>query len=111
MRLEYRRQSPTATTRYLKAFLLTMPEPQEIYQFQSSADESYNEVVGPWPPFYLIPSGPPVYIFDEAGVLVDWTSDVGDDPDFSRTWGKWGDPSSRRPLTKDQAMAITESRP
>jgi len=37
-----------------------------------------------------LPSGPPVYIFDRSGVLVDWTLDLGDDPAFELRWGNTG---------------------
>ena len=40
----------------------------------------------------LLASGPSGYVFDRAGRLVDWSSDVGDDPRFRDRWI----PSSRR---------------
>ena len=47
-------------------------------------------------------SGPPAYVFDRGGRLVDWSRDVGDDPTFSEKWpGTNGGP--RRPLTTAQA--------
>jgi hypothetical protein len=33
------------------------------------------------------PSGPPAYLFDGSGRLVDWTPDVGDGAAFRQTWG------------------------
>lgn len=44
-------------------------------------------------------SGPPVYIFDDAGTLVHWTPDNGDDPAFT---GKWGWPIDATPLSPDE---------
>jgi hypothetical protein len=34
----------------------------------------------------LLPSGPPTYVFDSAGQLIDWTSDSGDDSRFQKEW-------------------------
>jgi hypothetical protein len=32
-------------------------------------------------------SGPPMYVFNSDGVLIDYTLDVGDDPAFREKWG------------------------
>jgi hypothetical protein len=40
----------------------------------------------------LLPSGPAGYVFDRSGRLVDWSSDIGDDPRFRDKWV----PSSQR---------------
>ncbi len=48
---------------------------------------NYFKVVGTVPNSPLtLPSGPPVYIFDESGVLVDWAADSGEASDFNRRW-------------------------
>ncbi len=31
-------------------------------------------------------SGPPVYVVNEEGILVDWTSDSGESPSFNAQW-------------------------
>ena len=36
---------------------------------------------------FLLPSGPPVLIFDAKNVLVDYCSDVGEAPAFNEKWG------------------------
>ena len=38
-----------------------------------------------WKPF-VVPSGPPVYVFDADKNLVDWCHDIGDDPYFMKKW-------------------------
>lgn len=35
---------------------------------------------------WAIPVGVPYYIFDDQGLLVDWVSDIGRDPEFSLRW-------------------------
>lgn len=47
---------------------------------------SYTIWSGPVKTIYL-PSGPPVYVFDSAGKLLDWSRDIGDDPTFQEQWG------------------------
>jgi len=47
---------------------------------------SYTIWSGPTKEIYL-PSGPPVYVFDSAGKLLDWSRDSGDDPTFLQKWG------------------------
>jgi hypothetical protein len=42
-----------------------------------------------------LPSGPPVYVFDQAGKLIDYTKDSGDDPRFAKAW-KSGPESGER---------------
>ena len=48
----------------------------------------YVEVIGePRMSLLSLPSGPPVYIFDDIGTFVDWSSDIGDNQTFIRKWG------------------------
>jgi len=35
---------------------------------------------------WAVPSGPPIYVFDEEGRLLDYTLDAGDDQRFSNGW-------------------------
>ncbi|MCW5776116.1 MAG: hypothetical protein KIS87_06735 [Phycisphaeraceae bacterium] len=45
-------------------------------------------VTGKLSPRWMLPSGPPIYVFDGAnGILIDWTSDSGDDDRFKSAWG------------------------
>lgn len=34
----------------------------------------------------LLSSGPPIYVFSEQGILIDFTADSGDDPHFMEKW-------------------------
>lgn len=47
-------------------------------------------------------SGPSAYVFDETGRLVDWTSDMGDDPVFANPWFSPGTRDKRRPLSRHE---------
>jgi hypothetical protein len=65
------------------------------------AGKGYIEVVGKVPS--VLASGPPVYIFDESGNLIDWIEDNGEHPRFYR---QWIESITRTPMTVDQASAI-----
>jgi len=41
---------------------------------------------GKLPPGYVLASGPPVYVFDSSGRLVEWIEDSGDQPGRMRPW-------------------------
>lgn len=44
---------------------------------------AYGPVDDTWLRF---PSGPPGYVFDASGKLIDWSSDTGDDAGFQLEW-------------------------
>lgn len=68
-----------------RAHLSTMPEPVE-YRAIRVENLDYLAVRGPAQSSWAFASGPPIYIFDAAGVLVDHTVDSGDDPAFHAHW-------------------------
>jgi len=41
---------------------------------------------GQVPPGYVLASGPPVYVFDSKGILVEWFEDSGDEPSDLAGW-------------------------
>lgn len=63
--------------------VLTEPEHSEVFAYKG---REYLVVHGPIRPFPRVPSGPPVYVFDDSGRLVGWTLDVGDDNGFLSQW-------------------------
>jgi hypothetical protein len=66
--------------------LAKMPPPEQRRVFTKGGRE-YLAVFGPIHVLARFPSGPPVYVFDDAGRLADWTPDEGEDPAFHRQWG------------------------
>lgn len=52
----------------------------------SRAGREYSVFESAPSPWYVLSSGPAVYIQDESGHVVDWTADIGDDPDFRAKW-------------------------
>ena len=81
----YLRIAPGEDAQHLKEFLKSMPPSEGIYSWQSGAS-TYLEVVGTLPPWPFVVSGPPIYIFDTTGKLVDWTAQSGEDSAFERRW-------------------------
>ena len=56
--------------------------------------KNYYLIEGDYPPskgLLNLPSGPPVYVFNEDGVIVDYSPDVGDDLDFRDNRWKYYD--------------------
>jgi hypothetical protein len=51
----------------------------------------------------VLPSGPSAYVFDRSGKLVDWSGDMGDDPQF---YGKWIRTSKRETRQLDLVAAF-----
>ena len=66
---------------------------------ESGDAKKYLVLYGPLPSDWSNPSGPPVYVFDTAGVLVDWTSDIGDDKAFC---GRWPGAFGGRAVSRDE---------
>jgi hypothetical protein len=78
---------PPESATNLMVFLEARPHPQQILKF-TYGGKTHIEVIGKPVTFFLsLPSGPPAYIFNENGVLVDWSRDVGDNPSFGNRWG------------------------
>ncbi len=86
---------------------LQLREPATIRKFVFNG-KVHLEVIGKpvvIPPL-SVPSGPPVYIFDEKGVFVDWAADVGDAPSFVRKWGGF---SNATPVTTEAAKELVNN--
>ncbi|MDY3561048.1 hypothetical protein R5W23_002307 [Gemmata sp. JC673] len=79
----YREVHPHGQT--LREHLAAMPAPVDYRLIERNGTE-YLAVRGPMPPTLAFASGPPVYVFDRAGMRTDYTHDSGDDPEFHRRW-------------------------
>jgi hypothetical protein len=67
--------SPAGDT--LADHLTHRPPPDRVTAFEVDG-RKYVALFGPWQAFPRFPSGPPVYVFDVRGRLVDWCPDTGD---------------------------------
>jgi hypothetical protein len=82
-------------------FIERMPAPEGFVVVPFDGQD-FLRVEGPTQSFFALPSGSSGYVFDKNGQLVDWTSDVGDDPRFARKWGfgHWPGPG----MTSQEAL-------
>lgn len=97
---------PPAGVTNLVRFLEARPELQTIRKFVHHG-KTHLEVVGqPQPSLLSLPSGPPAYIFDDTGALVDWTRDLGDAPAFA---SKWSSLSNATSITVEQAKQLAKA--
>ncbi|MGB2822370.1 MAG: hypothetical protein WBF17_15400 [Phycisphaerae bacterium] len=60
----------------------------------------YYLAIGGTPPGYVLASGPPVYVFDKHGALLEWIEDSGDQPGAMARW----DMQSCQVITIEQAL-------
>jgi hypothetical protein len=81
---ESSRLRPTNDLRTLKDYLQRYPNPLRVWQFSMNGT-NYYEVWGQLGKIGLA-SGPPAYVFDDRGNLVDWSVDRGDDSLYMRRW-------------------------
>ena len=88
--LEEKKLKPPSSVQTIHDFLQQMPPPAYVKTF-SFAETNYYEVWGRLGGTIRLPSGPPSYIFDPAGRLVDWTYDRGDAGNYIRKWGRFKD--------------------
>jgi hypothetical protein len=99
--------NPGKNGRTLDGFLASMPKPQKV-ELINTATQSFVFVTGVYPRFWWItvPSGPPCYVFATNGVLIEWTSDIGDDDAFMKRW-----PFSlpRQPMKVDELPGISSA--
>ena len=65
---------------------------------------------GPMSSWLLFSSGPSACVFDDKGRLVDWSSDIGDDPRFDQRWGAQRSRGGGRPLSRGEVQQIAATR-
>jgi hypothetical protein len=85
----------------------TLPEPKDPEVFAYHGRE-YLVVCGPFRLFPRVPSGPTVYVFDDAGQLVGWTPDIGDDTGFL---SQWTPKDGHRTATRAEVMGWPRGNP
>lgn len=82
----------------LREHLAVMPEPVE-YRLVGAGE--HLAVIGPMPSSWAFASGPPIYIFERSGVLIDAAHDSGDSDLHSR----WPGIYDGKRLTRAEAEA------
>ena len=85
----HRRVDPSGRASTLGEYLVWRPREQRFARIESDG-RSHIIAYGPVSSWLLLSSGPSAYVFDEAGRLVDWSADIGDDPHFDTRWNAQG---------------------
>lgn len=90
----------------LVAFLELRPQVIEVRKFHQDS-KLYIEVVARVDaPLLALPSGPPAYVFDESGALVDWCGDLGDSPSFEHV--KWAGINNASVISREEAKQLVK---
>lgn len=79
---------------------------RELHSFTFQGRTHFVATGNPKDSIWIV-SGPPAYVFDENGFLVDWTRETGDDPAFAERWGRF---HAKKKTTKAEADAFLQSR-
>ncbi|MFA5260652.1 MAG: hypothetical protein WC450_05425, partial [Candidatus Omnitrophota bacterium] len=61
---------------------------------------AYYIAFSPMDTWFALPSGPAAYVFNDTGILVDWTADSEDDPAFYEQWLDAARPSTLAEMVK-----------
>lgn len=67
----------------VEPFLEWRPGTNEFHFVRTKDGSEHLMATGASRPFGSAPSA---YIFDRTGRLIDWSRDIGDDPDFDERW-------------------------
>jgi hypothetical protein len=79
----HRQTVPPVSVKDFSTFVMWQKSPRDI-EVIHQGDSEYLFVMGR--NGGIIPSGPSGYVFDRSGRLLDWSSDIGDDPRFRNKW-------------------------
>jgi len=99
------RLEPSTDTQTLAAFAERMPPPSRLALADAEGGR-YVVWIGDWPQAFV--SGPPCYVFDSSGRLVDWSVDTGDDHHLIYFCHLAG---YNREISLDDALAFTAVKP
>jgi hypothetical protein len=76
-----------------------MPEPARVEVFAQDGRE-YLLLTGRTQALPRLPSGPPLYVFDRTGRLVDWVGESGDNDFYAR----WPGAAKGRGIGREEMM-------
>lgn len=74
---------PDGSVANLEDYLEWRPDEDD---FAAANVDGKQYVIAYGPLSGVFPSGPPAYVFDSDGALVDWSKDIGDDSEFIKKW-------------------------
>ena len=101
----HRKCAPPENVKTLEQFAAAMPPPLYLRTGNAQGKE-YLVWSAPVISTAFLLSGPPGYAFDDAGALVDWSTDQGDDLGFREKWPT----DAHHPITLEEALKRFKSR-
>jgi hypothetical protein len=108
--VSHRRVDPTGRVSNLSEYLAWRPAAE---QFAAVDINGKRHVIayGPMSSWLLLSSGPSAYVFDETGRLVDWSSDIGDDPEFDERWSAQRSRHPGRAVSRGDVQRFAATQP
>mgnify|MGYP001552173015 CR=1 FL=1 len=108
--VSHRRVDPAGRVTNLTAYLAWRPSAEHFAQVDIHG-KPHVIAYGPMSSWVLLSSGPSACVFDDTGRLVDWSADIGDDPQFDEKWNAQRSRGSGRTLSGDQVRKMAATRP
>lgn len=108
--VSHRRVDPTGRVSNLSEFLAWQASAEHFAAVDANGGR-HVIAYGLYDSWLLSSSGPSAFVFDPAGRLVDWSSDIGDDPRFDGRWDAQRSRVTGLSLSRDRVNAIPATRP
>jgi hypothetical protein len=108
--VSHRRVNPTGRISNLNEYLAWRPSADQFAQVHENG-KPHVIAYGPMSSWVLLSSGPSACVFDDTGRLVDWSSDIGDDPQFDQKWSAQHSRGAGRTLSRNAVQKIAATRP
>jgi hypothetical protein len=100
---------PGAKGQTFNDFIQSKRAPRKM-ELLETGNQQYVFIIGRMTPLWLITisSGPPCYVFDARGGLIDWTADMGDDSRFVK---RWPHSLKREEISVEHARELFQKKP
>ena len=106
--LMHRRVVPPESVKSLQSFLAWQPSAD---QFEVIHADGGQHLIAWGHGGAILPSGPSAYVFDDSDRLVDWSSDIGDNPQFVEHWRVQHSCGNDHKLSRKEAANWPTTRP
>jgi len=69
----------------VREYIVQGRQPSRVTKVQREGG-TFFIAYSPMDTWLALPSGPAAYVFDGTGEMIEWSRDIGDDPDFQKKW-------------------------
>jgi hypothetical protein len=107
--ISHRRVNPAGRASNLNEYLAWRPSAEQFAQIDVGG-KPHVIAYGPMSSWLLLSSGPSACVFDDTGRLVDWSSDIGDDPRFDEKWSAQRSRRTARMLSRSEVRQLAAGR-